>query len=239
MEPLTKGRYHARLALGTADLHAAQALRALAFGVAGVDADQHDNVCKHILVEDLQTGQLAACCRVLPLASGQDINLSYSAQFYDLERLSHHAGPLLELGRFCLNPTLHDPDILRIAWGALTRMVDATSAQMLFGCTSFAGTDPAPLNDALSYLCQNHPPPEQWHPRAKAPEVVHPGPVTDPRFALQTLPALLRTYLAMGGWVSDHAVIDRKMNTIHVFTGMSIATIPAARVRALRAVAGR
>ena len=41
----------------------------------------------------------------------------------------------------------------------------------------------------------------------------------------------------MGGWVSDHAVIDARLNTLHVFTGLEIAAIPPARARALRAIA--
>jgi len=51
------------------------------------------------------------------------------------------------------------------------------------------------------------------------------------------MPPLLRTYLLMGGWVSDHAVVDGQMNTLHVFTGLEIAAIPPARARLLRAVA--
>ena len=51
------------------------------------------------------------------------------------------------------------------------------------------------------------------------------------------MPPLLRTYLSMGGWVSDHAVVDRQMNTLHVFTGVEISAIPPARKRLLRAVA--
>ena len=50
------------------------------------------------------------------------------------------------------------------------------------------------------------------------------------------IPPLLRTYLAMGGWVSDHAVVDRAMNTLHVFTGLEIAAIPEARKKLLRAI---
>jgi putative hemolysin len=50
------------------------------------------------------------------------------------------------------------------------------------------------------------------------------------------MPPLLRTYLMMGGWVSDHAVVDRQMNTLHVFTGLEIGAIPAARKRLLRAL---
>ena len=55
---------------------------------------------------------------------------------------------------------------------------------------------------------------------------------------MRHMPPLLRTYLMMGGWVSDHAVIDRQMGTLHVFTGVEIRAIPAARQRLLRALAG-
>jgi putative hemolysin len=57
------------------------------------------------------------------------------------------------------------------------------------------------------------------------------------RQALTALPPLLRLYLGIGGWVSDHAVIDRAMDTLHVFTAVEIAAIPPARQGLLRAVA--
>jgi putative hemolysin len=60
----------------------------------------------------------------------------------------------------------------------------------------------------------------------------------DLKAAMRHMPPLLRTYLMMGGWVSDHAVIDRQMGTLHVFTGVEIRAIPAARARMLRALAG-
>jgi putative hemolysin len=47
------------------------------------------------------------------------------------------------------------------------------------------------------------------------------------------MPPLLRAYLLMGGWVSDHAVIDKKLNTIHVFTGLEVSKIPNAKKRFL------
>ena len=54
----------------------------------------------------------------------------------------------------------------------------------------------------------------------------------DARRAMLTMPPLLRSYLAMGGWVSDHAVVDRDLDTLHVFTGLEIGAIPPARARA-------
>jgi putative hemolysin len=40
--------------------------------------------------------------------------------------------------------------------------------------------------------------------------------------------------LVMGGWVSDHAVIDNELNTLHVFTGVEIKRVPPKRARLLR-----
>ena len=40
----------------------------------------------------------------------------------------------------------------------------------------------------------------------------------------------------MGGWVSDHAVIDAEMNTLHVFTGVEVNNIPETRKKLLRSV---
>ena len=43
----------------------------------------------------------------------------------------------------------------------------------------------------------------------------------------------------MGGWVSDHAVMDRQLNTMHVFTGLEVRSIPPARARTLRQLVGQ
>jgi L-ornithine Nalpha-acyltransferase len=64
------------------------------------------------------------------------------------------------------------------------------------------------------------------------------GDTPDLAAAMAQMPPLLRTYLAMGGWVSDHAVLDRDLDTLHVFTAVEIAAIPPARARALREIAG-
>ena len=59
----------------------------------------------------------------------------------------------------------------------------------------------------------------------------------DLKAAQAKMPPLLRTYLLMGGWVSDHAVIDRDLGTLHVFTGLEIGAVPPARARLLRGLA--
>lgn len=251
---LRKGRYLARLVDTEDDLRNAQALRFLCFfnrsdatadtpTTSALDVDAFDDICRHVLVEEAASGTLVACFRLLPINGGSEIEKSYSAQYYNLSALSGFEGPMVEMGRFCIHPGWHDPDILRVAWGAMTRIVDETGVEMVFGCSSFQGTEAARYEDAFAMLRESHLAPKRWLPRVKAPNVFRFARALrrlrpDRTRASMEMPPLLRTYLLMGGWVSDHAVVDHKLNTLHVFTGLEIRAIPASRARLLRGVAG-
>lgn len=235
---LERGRFRARCAKNDQDLAAARALRAKAFDVCD-DGDAFDAPSTHILIEETASGRLVCCYRLLTVAP-PDAAKCYSAQFYDLSALTEFEGPLMEMGRFCVAKDLRDADVLRLAWAAMTARVDAAGVALLFGCTSFAGVDPRPYRDAFRLLHARHAAPARWCPRQRADEVVafcELGPLEGTALqGLRAMPPLLRTYLAMGGWVSDHAVIDRQMNTLHVFTGVEISEIPEVRQRLLRAL---
>lgn len=241
-ELLTQGVYRARLVQSPADLTVALSLRARTFRTDASDKDDFDDACVHMLVEHVATAQPVCCYRLLLLEGGYQLPQSYSAQFYDLRRLEQFPGRMVELGRFCLNPNYRDPDILRLAWGALTAFVDQNQVQMLFGCTSFAGTSTSQYMDAFAQLKARHLAPHCWTPDVKAPEVFRYAArlrrKPDAKKAMRCMPSLLKTYLMMGGWVSDHAVVDHQMDTLHVFTGVEICAIPDARKRVLRGIAG-
>lgn len=253
MPPRRTGRYHVRFAQSPEDLRAAQALRWLCFVARddqradtpqdGLDHDDHDLLCHHLLIEETNSGRLVCCFRFLHFANGRDIANSYSAQYYNLSRLQDFSGPMVEIGRFCIHPAYRDPDILRLAWAAMTDYVDSTGVEMLFGCSSFIGTEPDAHAEAFAMLKEHHLAPRRWWPRVKAPMVFRFARALrlrkpDPKRAMAAMPPLLRSYLAMGGWVSDHAVVDPALRTMHVFTGLEVRTIPPARRRLLRAHAG-
>ena len=240
---MTKGRYRAGLARTADETAQAQALRTLAFGTDATDRDDFDRHCVHMLIRDRTSGDLVCCFRILLFDGGGGLDRSYSAQFYELSGLKTFPGRMLEMGRFCIHPNWHDPDILRVAWGALTVFVDEHGVGFLFGCSSFAGTRTENYLDAFAMLRAHHLAPKRWQPRIKAPDVFRFAArlrrQPDPKKAMARMPPLLRTYLMMGGRVSDHAVVDHHMNTLHVFTGLEISAIPDARKRLLRAVAGQ
>jgi putative hemolysin len=238
-------RYRARSATGPADVARAQRLRHEAFIATtaavpregGRDEDAFDALCRHVLVEDAR-GELVCTFRLLSLEGGAEIRHSYAAQYYGLAALERFEGRMMEMGRFCLRPGSTDPDILRVAWGAVARLVEEEDVRLLFGCSSFRGTEPTLYGDAFALLSERHLAPRRWLPRVKAPQVfrfARRRGRPDAREAMRTMPPLLRFYLALGGWVSDHAVIDRDLDTLHVFTALETTAIPAARARFLRA----
>ncbi|MBU2993609.1 GNAT family N-acyltransferase [Octadecabacter sp. 1_MG-2023] len=241
--------YVVRFAVSDADLRSAQKLRHLCFveqaglpaRADGRDTDGFDASCDHVLVEDSH-GQVLGCFRVQVFGSGAALGDCYASQYYDLGRLSPYDAPMVELGRFCIHPASTDGNVVRMAWGMLAAFVDAQGAGMLFGCSSFEGVEGTRYRDAFDLLADNYLAPANQMPKVNAPKTLSfandAKPIQDQRKALGQLPPLLKTYLTMGGWVSDHAVIDHEMNTTHVFTGLEIASIPPARAKALRAILG-
>ncbi|MDJ1007114.1 MAG: GNAT family N-acyltransferase [Paracoccaceae bacterium] len=235
----TGPKYRARIATADAEVDGCLLLRGRVFraGDAESDRDGFDALFRHMLVERAGDGRVVACFRFLVVDSPSAIERSYSAQFYGLSPLQTYGAPMVEMGRFCIDPEVRDSDVLRVAWGAMARVVEERGAGLLFGCSSFQGTDAVRYNDAFAMLRDRHIAPKRWLPRIKAPKVFEfarrPSRKADPKAAIRAMPPLLKTYLAMGGWVSDHAVVDGDLDTLHVFTGVEIGTIPAARRRSI------
>jgi putative hemolysin len=206
---------------------------------SGTEEDAQDALSAHVMVEG-EAG-LLGYFRVMLFGWGAGLEQGYAARFYDLGPLMGYARPIAEMGRFCVHPGGVHPDVLRLAWGAMTRIVDEGQAGLLVGCTSFPGAGWEPHRAGLALLAEEFIGPTEHLPGRKAAEVVdYParvGPVVDRRASLGALPPLLRTYLGMGGWVSDHAVVDRDLDTLHVFTCVEVEKVPPARAASLRAVA--
>src|SRR5690606_34919586 len=104
-----------------------------------------------------------------------------------------------------------------------------------------SGTEPRPYRDVFALLNHEYLAPHDWRPGVRRGEIHDFRTVTptnsDRRHALAAMPSLLRSYLTMGGRVSDHAVIDRVLNTLHIFIGLEISHIPESRKRLLRLIA--
>lgn len=224
------------------DIEQAQIFRGNIFRDGVIDRDDHDYRAIHGLVRN-HYGQIVCVFRMMVLES-DSLDTCYSARFYDLRKIKTGKLKALELGRFCIHPDYKDHDIVRLAWSELTQFVLKNKIDLLFGCSSFHGADTKLHTEALTLLKEKHLAPRKFMPKIKAPKVFRFAQIFKKRpvnlkAAHLSMPPLLRSYLAMGGWVSDHAVVDHDLNTVHVFTGVEINKIPEARRRLFAALGQR
>lgn len=218
-----------------------QALRGLRFARSGQprnDCDRFDRDCLHLMVRDTASDALLATVRLRLLSQPADFAGCYTGQFYDLGALGRAYPRALELGRLCLAQEAGlQPDVLRLMLAGVTHLGQQGAAGVLLGCASFVGADAERHGAALGWLAQHHLGPAALLPRLRAAQTRALSDWTDQAAPDgRGVPALLRMYLGLGGWVSDRAVIDHDLDTLHVLIAVPVDRIPPARLRALAAL---
>ena len=114
-------------------------------------------------------------------------------------------------------------------WSALAAYVREHGIEVMFGVASFRGTDTAALAHPLSLLHARHlaPPDLRVRSRAYQPMDLVPPERIDRRRAMLAVPALIKAYLRLGGFVGDGAFVDRSFNTTDVCLVMDTARMNA------------
>jgi putative hemolysin len=120
--------------------------------------------------------------------------------------------------------------VLQLLWRAIAGYVADHRIELMFGCASLRGTDPAGVREQLAYLHHWHLAPEPLRPRVlpahgTAMDVLAREAV-DPRRAMRALEPMVKGYLRAGAWVGEGAWVDHDFNAIDVCIVM-----PTARLR--------
>lgn len=239
----TSGALVARLATTQAEVDAAQRLRFEVFYremhaqaspemmAAGRDFDKYDPVCEHLVVVDRDDGdKVIATYRLMREDGAAKVGGFYTAGEYDISAmLKAHAGQkLLELGRSCVLKAHRTGPTMQLLWRGLLVYLVREEIDLLFGCASLPGTEPATLALELAYLHHFHAMPEKERvsalPDLYTPMDVMPKEAIDSAEALRELPPLVKGYVRMGARIGDGAVIDRQFGTTDVFIYFPVAS---------------
>lgn len=239
-------QYVVRLARSEADLRAAQRLRYAVFveelggGGALVDhpnrleRDRFDPFFDHLLLLDIARApddRVVGVYRLLRADQAAQAGQFYSEDEYDLTVLKASGRTLLELGRSCLHPAYRGGMGMYHLWHALAAYVEAHGIEILFGVASFHGTDPGALAAPLSLLHHRHLAPADLHVTARASGRVAidliPENDLDRRSAMLAVPALIKAYLRLGGFVGQGAFVDHAFNTTDVCLILDVARMNA------------
>lgn len=197
-----------------------------------LETDAYDPHCAHLLLIDRFAGSADPLDRVVGAyrlmtdrAAAAGIGY-YGASEYDLTPIERSGRRAVELGRSCVAAPYRSGLGLHLLWNGVARFVLERRIEILFGVASFHGTDPDAIAPALTHLARRHMAPPALRVRARPPGATEmdriDGPV-EPKCALRQVPALIKSYLRLGGVVGEGAWVDPDFNTIDVCVVMDTA----------------
>ena len=234
--------FELRLAANGSEIRAAQRLRYSVFvdelggdgelvdHDARLEADRYDPHFEHLVLldhrrpsDDCVVGVYRLMCAEGAGAAGQ----FYSEDEYDLSVLRASGRKLLELGRSCVHRDYRGGTAMMHLWNGLAEYIATHGIEVMFGMASFHGLDPAPLAGPLSLLHHRHLAPEDVRPKARAEgfqrmDLIAADTLDRPA-AIRAMPALIKAYLRLGGFVGEGAFVDRPFNCIDVCLVMDVA----------------
>lgn len=198
-------RLFVELASSEGEVREAQALRYRVFGEEmgarlkggepGLDIDEFDPVCQHLLVRESRTGQVVGCTRILTDEGAARLGRFYSESEFDLGPIPKLPGRKLEVGRTCVAAESRLGSAIGVLWSGLAGFIHLHGFDYLFGCASV----PLGEQDVQAAAIMN-----RLRRQALAPEPLR----VTPRVPLLTtqvpegidapLPALLRAYVRLG-----------------------------------------
>ncbi|SFK61510.1 GNAT family N-acetyltransferase [Shimia haliotis] len=229
--------FEVRLARSEEDLKAAQRLRYRVFveelGSGGdlvdhegrLERDKFDPFFDHMILVDRALAcedidKVVGVYRLLRQDMAEEMGQFYSEDEYDLSKLKASGRRLMELGRSCLLPEYRGGAAMFHLWNAMAAYVAEHEIEILFGVASFHGTDVEALAQPLSLLHHRHLAPEDIRTRIlpqhhQSMNLMAEDQI-DRRAAMVEVPALIKAYLRLGGFVGEGAFIDRTFNTTDV-----------------------
>jgi putative hemolysin len=127
------------------ELRAAQALRWQVFAgelgaklkspIHGLDIDEFDPFCEHLLVKD-EHGEVVGTYRALLPDQAELACGWYSSTEFHLKPLLPQAHRAMEVGRSCVHSDHRNGTVMMMLWQALARHMDSHGLDRLFGCVS-------------------------------------------------------------------------------------------------------
>jgi len=219
------GSYSVRFARNPADLDAVLQLRYEVFNLelgegldgshlSGRDEDGLDERFHHLMIVARATGDVVGTYRMQTGAMARQHGGFYSDQEFDLDRLPPSILPdVLEIGRACVAREHRNGRVLHLLWKGLARYLTWNRKRYLFGCCSVNSQDPLVAEAVHRHLDDIG----AVHPSIRL--VPRPGFECLPVASVDGLPtahvpALFRTYLALGAKVCGPPAIDRAFKTI-------------------------
>lgn len=194
----------------------------LAASSEGLDVDEFDAYCDHLLIRDQETLKVVGTYRVLPPHKAQEIGRLYSDSEFDLTRLNHLRPKMVELGRSCVHADYRSGAVIMALWSGLAQYMQKHEYEIMLGCASIPMGDGGHFAASLyNSLSNDQMAPVENHAFPKLPL-----PLDKLNGGLQVdLPPLIKGYLKIGAKICSAPAWDPDFNTADLLTMMRLSDI--------------
>ncbi len=180
----------------------------------GIDEDEFDDFCIHLMVRDNATRRIVATTRLMLDRDARRGHGFYSESEFDLSRVLRQDGTFLEVGRTCIHRDYRSRSALATLWSGLARVVEIHDVDYLIGCASIEMTDRGlGARSLIERLAGKYSLPAEL---AATPRLALP-PVDGIAREDILVPPLLKGYLRLGARVSREACWDPDFNVADLF----------------------
>jgi putative hemolysin len=180
----------------------------------GLECDEFDEFCDHLIVRDTRTGEVVGTYRVLTGRGLKKTKTFYSEKEFDLERLAPIRGSIIEAGRACIHPGYRHGGVIMMLWSGLAACMQRERAQFLIGCASVSLADGGESVNALyRRLAKENFCPEEYRVSPKLKYELHEGSALE----ILQVPPLIKGYLRGGAWVCGEPAWDPEFHTADLF----------------------
>lgn len=179
----------------------------------GLDTDEYDPWCEHLLVREQLTGQVVGTYRLLTPVNAERLGRYYSESEFDLSSLGDMRKQVIELGRSCIHPDYRNGAVIMLLWAGIANIVKHLKLRYVLGCASVSLRDGG-VTAAHVWHQAKHSMAEAKHLPVLRPH--HPYPVG--RLELDAdlparMPPLIKGYLKVGGRICGEPAWDPDFNT--------------------------
>lgn len=208
----------------------------------GLDCDEFDPHCQHLMVVDEGAGNKVVATTRLILSDQRVDHLGYIAQAeFDIALLQKFDRGCMEVGRSCVHKDYRDGKAIQLIWQGITKFILDYDIEFLFGCASFHETEPTNIANELSFLHHTHL--FEGGQGARALEYISmdlcPPDKVDAKAAMANLPPLIKAYLQIGGKVADGVAFDPDFKTLDILIMVEVAKVPSSYQKYFKKMAGR
>ncbi len=176
----------------------------------GLDIDLYDAYCQHLLVRDADTGEVVGTYRILSPEAAKRIGNYYTEQEFDLTRLQHLRGRMVELGRSCVHADHRSGGVITLLWAGLAEYMVKNGYDYLIGCASIGMADGGHNAAGIWHALKGkHLSPVEWRVTPRCPLPLAALTTT----AAPVVPPLIKGYLRAGAYVCGEPAWDPDFNT--------------------------